>query len=445
MMTRNLCAAGVCALFVVACGKPETPREATSDAITIDDDAREYVFLELSMGEIDGNHVDAYYGPDAIREAAREQGLTLAEIRERAAVLKVRLEQRLAAGEYFEETEGKAVDDAVAARLRNLIARLDALDMRISINEGNTAPFDVESKALFMSVAPTYDAAHFDAILAEIDALVPGEGDLSERVNAFREQFVIPVDKLPAVFDAAIDECRRRTLEHIELPADESFTLEFVTDKPWSGYNWYKGGSESLIQVNTDLPIFIERAVDLGCHEGYPGHHTWNALLEKNLVTDAGWVEFTVQPLFAPGAIIAEGSANYGIDLAFPGEDRLEYETGTLFPLADLDASKAETYYELLELLGRLNYAGNEAARGYLNGEMDKDAAIDWLVKYSLNSPERAAQRVRFFDTYRSYVITYNYGKDQVEGYVEAGDADDTERWERFERILSGPFLPDML
>ncbi len=436
-MTRNLALAGLTAVFLLACGKPDAepePVEAPGPEITVDDLAAKYVFLELAMGEIDGSHVDAYYGPDDIKESAVAEGLDLDAIREQAAWLKADFSMRLA-----------AADGVAADRIRNIVARLDALDMRISINKGETAPFDEESKALFMSVAPTYDAAHFDAILAEIDALVPGEGDLSERVNAFREQFVIPVDKLPMVFEAAMDECRRRTFEYIELPEDESFTIEYVTDKPWSGYNWYKGGSESLIQVNTELPIFIERAVDLGCHEGYPGHHTWNALLEKNMVTDAGWVEFTVQPLFAPGAIIAEGSGNYGIDLAFPDEERLAYEIEVLFPMAGLDASQAEAYYELLELLGRLNYAGNEAARGYLNGEMDRDAAIAWLVKYSLNSPERAAQRIRFFDTYRSYVINYNLGKDMVKGYVEDGDADIDERWARFEKILSGPFLPDML
>lgn len=437
-MTRKLLF--VCLAVVVAgCGKPESPDTAAEPPppgpeISVDDLARKYVFLELAMGEIDGNHVDAYYGPDDIKESALAEGLNLDAIAEQAAWLKADFRMRLA-----------AADGMAADRIRNLIARLEALEMRIRINKGDYAAFDEETKALFMSVAPTYDAAHFDAILEEIDALLPGEGSQSERVNAYREQFVIPVEKLPEVFEAAMAECRKRTLERIELPEDESFTIEYVTDKPWSGYNWYKGNSESLIQVNTELPIFIDRAVDLGCHEGYPGHHTWNALLEKNLVTDAGWVEFTVQPLFAPGAIIAEGSGNYGIDLAFPNEERLAYETEVLFPMAGLDASEAGTYYELLELLGKLNYAGNEAARGYLNGEIDADAATAWLVKYSLNSPERAAQRIRFFDTYRSYVINYNYGKDQVAGYVEAGDADLDERWKRFEKILSGPFLPDML
>ena len=436
-MTRKLALTTLC-FALAACGKPEAPvavdAPPPAPAVSIDDLATRYVILELAMGQIDPNHVDAYYGPEELQATATDQNLSSDSIGEQAAALKAELATRLA-----------AADGDSADRIRNLIARLDSMEMRLRINAGDYAPFDEESSALFMSVAPAYDEAHYDAILEEIDTLLPGDGDLSARVNAFREQFVIPVDQLPPVFEAAIEECRRRTLEHIELPDDESFTIEYVTDKPWSGYNWYQGNSHSLIQVNTELPIFIDRAVDLGCHEGYPGHHTWNALLEQNLVNEAGWIEFTVQPLFAPGAIIAEGSGNYGIELAFPDAERIRFETEVLFPLAGLDASRAEAYYDLLDLLGKLNYSGNEAARRYLNGEIDADTAAAWLVKYSLNTPERALQRIRFFDTYRSYVINYNHGKDQVKSYVEAGDADLAERWQRFERILSGPFLPDML
>jgi hypothetical protein len=39
-----------------------------------------------------------------------------------------------------------------------------------------------------------------------------------------------------------------------------------------------------VIQINTDLPVYIDRAVDLGCHEAYPGHHVYNVLLERDLV-----------------------------------------------------------------------------------------------------------------------------------------------------------------
>jgi len=89
------------------------------------------------------------------------------------------------------------------------------------------------------------------------------------------------------------------------------------------------------------LPSYIDSAVDLGCHEGYPGHHTYNALLEQNLVRNKGWTEFSLYPLFSPQSLLAEGSANYGIELAFPGDERIEFEREHLFPLAGLDASDA--------------------------------------------------------------------------------------------------------
>ncbi|HMB74594.1 MAG TPA: hypothetical protein VKQ06_13555, partial [Gammaproteobacteria bacterium] len=257
--------------------------------------------------------------------------------------------------------------------------------------------------------------------------------------------FIIPRERLSAVFDAAIAECRRRTLEHIALPAAESFRVEYVNDKPWSGYNWYQGNANSLIQINTDLPIYISRAVDLGCHEGYPGHHTFNLLLEKNLVDDRGWIEFTLYPLFSPESLIAEGSGNYGIHLAFPGDERIAFEKRVLFPLAGLDPARADRYYELQRLLDELDYADNEAARDYLNGEIDRDAAIQWLVDHALYTPERASQRVDFIETYRSYVINYNLGQDMVREYVERGNADASERWARFEAMLSSPVLPQDL
>jgi hypothetical protein len=228
----------------------------------------------------------------------------------------------------------------------------------------------------------------------------------------------------------------------IDLPANENFVLEYVTDKPWSGYNWYQGNSQSLIQINTDFPTYISRAVDLGCHEGYPGHHTYNALIEKNLVVDKGWVEYSLYPLFSAQSLIAEGSGNYGIELAFPEDERVSFEKSVLFPLAGLDPAEADRYNELLALLDQLNYAGNEAARDYLNGDISALDAAQWLVDYSLSSPERARQRVRFFDTYRSYVINYNLGKDMVKDYIERDTSSSAERWEKFEQMLSSPMLP---
>jgi hypothetical protein len=413
--------AGLFATCVLAACTAEVGTPETS--VDMDQIAREYLFLELSMGLHDESHVDAYFGPEEIRSRAADAKLSLADIDRRAADL-------------ADTLAGASIDPG---RLAGLLQRLQALRTRIRMNQGATLPFDEESMLLFGAVAPDRDAAYYETILTEIDALLPGEGNLPERVDAFRSSFDIPAERLAAVFDAAIAECRKRTLARIQLPEGESFVLEYVTDKPWSGYNWYKGKSQSLIQINTDLPTNINRAVDLGCHEGYPGHHTQNALIERNLVIDKGWLEYSLYPLFSAQSLIAEGSGNYGIDLAFPGEERIEFEKTVLFPLAGLDPAQADRYYELLALLEKLDYAGNEAARDYLNGNMTREQAEQWLVDYQLSSPERASQRIRFFDTYRSYVINYNLGQDMVKQYVERDGADRDERWRRFEQLLSSP------
>src|SRR5258708_9047737 len=160
--------------------------------------------------------------------------------------------------------------------------------------------------------------------------------------------------------------------------------------------------------------------MDLGGHEGYPGHHVYNALLEQHLVRGRGWVEFTIYPLFSPQSLIAEGTANFGVEVVLPGAERVAFERQVLYPKAGLDSSGAAAYDAIQELLRELGYAGNEAARGYLDGKLSRQAAQDWLVRYALMSPERAAQRMRFIETYRSYVINYNYGLDPVRPYVQA-------------------------
>ncbi len=288
----------------------------------------------------------------------------------------------------------------------------------------------------------------FKRSLSHLDALLPGSGPIPVRAEKYRQQFIIALSDLDTVFQTAITECRARTKKYIPLPEPDSFHIEYVRNKSWSGYNWFKGNGESLIQINTDLPIFLERAIDLAAHEGYPGHHVYNSLLENEFARRRGWMEFTVYALFSPQSLIAEGTANFGIEVAFPGSERMEYERDVLFPAAHLDASQAEQYSEVQALTARLGYAGNEAARNYLNGAMTRNQAVEWLVAYALMSPERAEQRTQFFDQYRSYVINYNLGQDMVKQYIEARGgtpANPIKRWEEFAKLISSPRLPSGL
>jgi len=403
----------------------------------VDRVAEGYVRLVLAVGTHDSDYVDAYYGPPSWKVEADSAKLPLGAIRARATALRADLGQA-----------PRAADELTRLRYTFLDRQLSALVARVDMLGGRRLSFDEESRALYDAQAPSYDEAHFARVLDRLSARLPGDGPLAARYDAFERQFVIPVDRLDAVFRRAIDECRARTRARIRLPPDERFTVAFVAGKSWSAYNWYEGHNKSLIQVNTSLPIHIDRAIDLACHEGYPGHHVQNVLLDSRLARERGWVEFSVAPLFSPQSLIAEGSANYGIRMAFPGAERVAFERDVLFPLAGLDPSRAGEYAAVHELVTALGYADDEAARRYLDGRISGDSAAAWLERYALMSPAQARQRVGFYDQYRAYVINYSLGQDLVRRFVEttAGPhASAARRWQVFADLLESPRLPSDL
>ena len=402
--------------------------------------AERYVRLVLALGQHDPDYVDAFYGPADWKTQAEQEKKSLDAIGTEAAKLSVTLTETPIA-------PGTPDSDLRLLRREYLHKQLAALAARVRMLKGEKLKFDDESRALYDAVAPTYPDSHFIQIIAQLESKIPGKGPLWERYENWRKPFVVPKEKLDDVFQAAIKECRARTLSHMALPPDESFIIEYVTDKPWGGYNWYKGNFHSVIQVNTDLPIYIDRAVDLAAHEGYPGHHVYNLLLEKNLVRDRAWMEFSVYALFSPQSLVAEGTANFGREVAFPSrKERMRFEKEVLFPAAGIDASRAEEYYDVQDLMKQLDYAANEAARRLINGEIAENAAVQWLQKYAVMDPARAQQRVKFIRRYRSYVINYNLGEDMVRRYIEKRSGTDPEkRWSEFGKLLSSPRLPSGL
>jgi len=400
--------------------------------------AEAYVKLALATGRYDPDYIDAYYGPPEWKLEAEAALLPLDAIQAEARTLIDSLQALDPSGQ----------EEIVQLRHHYLLKQLAAMVSRIGMLQGMTFSFDEESRLLYDAVAPHYGEEHYQKILDMLDGTLPGEGSLAARYERFKQGFIIPIERLDLVFTTAIREARKRTMAHIELPPGEHFDIEYVTGKSWSGYNWYQGNARSLIQVNTDLPVYIDRAIDLASHEGYPGHHVYSTLLEQHLVLERGWVEFSIYPLFSPQSLIAEGSANFGIDVAFSRNERVDFEREVLFPLAGLDPSMAEDYNVVEDMVAELSYAGNEAALQYLNGEIEEAEAVNWLVTYALMPVEHARRRVRFFDQYRSYVINYNLGKDLVRRYIErrgGTPSNPTRRWELFTTLLSSPRLPSGL
>jgi hypothetical protein len=431
-------------LCLTGCATAPMPQNATQSTLqnstpvatpSLQAIADDYLRLTLEAGTYEAEYVDAYYGPDALQGQAKARPRSLEKLIEDARALVAAIDIALP----------KITAEGDLRRANALRGMLVAADTRLHMIGGKKFSFNDEAKGQFATAPALKPLSDFDPILAKLEKLVPGKGTLAARVDAFNDRYIVPTNKLKPVLEAAIAECRKRTLQHMQLPEGENFTLELVTKKPWGGYNYYKGNYKSLIQVNTDLPTRISRAVDLGCHEGYPGHHVLNLMIESKLVNQNHWTEYQVNPLYSPQSVISEGSANYGIDLAFPGPEKLKFERDVLYPLAGLNPRTAQAYYDLSAATEELGGARLTIAKMYLDGEITRAQAIALTQKYQLVSAARAEQSVGFTDHYRSYVINYGWGKDLVRDFIERGNADDATRWQRMEQILSEPTLPSDL
>jgi hypothetical protein len=390
--------------------------------------AERYVRLVLAIGEHDANMVDAYFGPSQWREDARAHMRSLELLESDAGSL---------AGELAKVA---APDDLSAVRRRALTEQLASIRARLDVLRGTQLSFDDEARRIHGVAPPRHDDDFYRAIHRQLDAVVPGAGPLRERMDAFKEKFVVPRDRIRSVIEPAIEACRSTTLRHIAMPDGESFRLELVTDKPWGAYNWYQGRYRSLIEVNVSLPFYAGQAARLVCHEGYPGHHVLNSLLEHRLVRERGWIEYTIYPLYSSGSLLVEGTADFGFGLVFPGDEGWQWERDRLYPIAGIDPALAVVRHRVSELHKALGYAAIDAARGYLDGERSKEQTIAWLQEFTFATPGEAAQRLRFYEIYRSYIVNYRLGEDLVGHYIDRlAGTDPDARWRAFSALLASP------
>lgn len=417
--------------FIISCSKNNENKINTIDEVALN-----YIYLAHSIGIHDPDYVDAYFGLDTLKNQAIKDSLPLEKI-------KIKINGLL---NILGKVKLKSPDSQLEKLRYNFLkTMLNSMNTRIDILMGKKITFDEECKSLYGAISPTYSEEYFTDLINELNDKLPGNGDIKKRYQEFKEKFVIPTERVDSVFRFALEEAKKQTKNNIKLPFYEDFELEYVRDKAWSGYNWFKGNAFSLVQINLDQPIYIDRAIDLASHEAYPGHHTHHTLMEKKFAKDSNWVEFTIYPLFSPMSLISEGSANYGIEVAFPGKEKLKFEKEFLYPMAGIDPNLAETYDRVQEIIGKLDYAGNNAARNFLDGKFNEQETIDYLVKYNLMTEERAKQRLNFIKKYRAYVINYNVGLDMVREFVEMNggtDENPSKRWMIFQDLITNPYLP---
>ena len=298
-----------------------------------------------------------------------------------------------------------------APRRRHLIALFDALGARANQLGADTLTWTAELRRMFRAEPPSAGptTSSRDAIRT-IDRLLPGPGATADRLAAYDQQFLIPTGRLPLVFERALDECQRRTRAHVTFPHGDVVSVTYVRAAPWSGFSRYLGHGISEIEVNTGLPLTVDRALELACHEGYPGHHAFSALRDAALPVE--WPERDLVPTHSPDAYLAEATASWGADLVFSDEERLAFERDVLFPLAELDPADAPRYLEVAKLTGQLRLPLGVAVSRYLAGELDFVEAGWALMEDALMAHPVAT--LQFVNRYRGYALAYTAGRESL-------------------------------
>jgi hypothetical protein len=398
--------------------------------VSLDDDARRYVQLAVAVGEHDPDSLDFYAGPADLVASERRNLPPMLAIKQQVAALSARL------------SAWTAGDAAEAARVRALAGAVGELKARVDLLTGTRLSFDNESR-LFFGVAPApLDAGHLADLRSRVARIVgPGAGRLVERYAAFAARFTIPPDRLHSVMAASLDECRRRTASHLTLPAGERVTLELVTNKPWSAYSRYMGGGHSVIQVNAEFRFTVDQALQVACHEAYPGHHTRNVLVESRRPADERWPEHWVQLTFSRASLLSEAAALAATDVAFTTVERVRIERDRLCPLAGIAPDGVDAEIELERLVDALQILQADVARRYIDGELEFTRAVAALEDEALVPHAEAA--VKYMNEYRSYVTAYTTGRAAFGARLAActgGDTSDALRWRCFEeQMLSIP------
>jgi hypothetical protein len=275
-------------------------------------------------------------------------------------------------------------------------------------------------------------------VRAELNALLPGKGSLAARYAAFERGFMVSPKRLPKVMQRAIEGCRAQTLARIKMPPGEGIAVEYVHNRPWSAFSRYEGSFHSLVQVNTDFGLTPDRALQLACHEAYPGHHVYNSLRDLYQVREARRVEFMAQPTFSPQSLSSEAAATFAVEVAFPAPERAAFERNFLFPLAGLDASKAERYSRIERLVDELHVAEPAIARDYLDGRLEFVRAASALESQTLMA--ESDDTLKYINEYRSYMATYTFGRDLVAQAVDGGtgrQASNDVRWQRYFQVMT--------
>ena len=393
---------------------------------------RDYLLLGLRFDRIEEGYVDSFTGDPALRRAvADEPTPEPAELARQADRL---LAELPAVPRDTGFTDQRA--DFIGAHLR-------ALSCAARKFAGEPVGFVDEVAAYFDVKISRGDEDRYRAAHARIDEVLGGSGPLAERMAAHRSADEILPQRLEECIQAFSSALRDKVRATYPLPDAETIVYEVVTDKPWSGFNYYEGNYRSTVAVNADLKQQMANLPRLVAHESYPGHHTEHCRKEAGLVAGQDQQEQTIFLVNTPQCLMAEGLADLALYAAVsPGWGSWAAEI-----YADLglrfDGERAEALSEASAALADVR---QDAALMLHDEHRDVDDVVAFLQRWLLIDDTRARQSLRFLSSplWRAYTSTYVEGYRLLRSWLDDRSAG-VGLTERFGRLLDEPLIPSSL
>ena len=357
------------------------------------DELERYLVLGLRLGRHIDGFVDAYYGPPELARQVEAEELVPAE--------------ELAA-------EAAALAPAAGAFLRAQLTGCETTARRLA---GEPIGWAEEVERCYGVRPEPTPEERFAHAHEELDAALPGEGDLGGRYRAWLDSQVVPRELLHRATKAFEDELRARTERLFGLPDGESVLFETVENEPWSGFNYYLGGRRSRVVTNVDLPVHSLSIPDLVAHEMYPGHHTEHAWKEALLVDGGGRLEETLFLTGTPQAVVSEGIATTALEIAL-GDEEAEVASRVY---RELDVSyDAPTVAAVRRFRTGVDTVSVNAAHLLHEEGRPADEVRAYIERWTLAPRERAQKSIEFLShpTWRAYVSSYSSGYELCRAFV---------------------------
>lgn len=283
----------------------------------------------------------------------------------------------------------------------------------------------------------------FEQAWAQAEETLPGTGDVLKREAALEQRLALPLEQAEQVVafaHQALAETRRHTQVFVDLPPDESVTVQVVRGQKWRANNQYQGQFHSRIDINLDIFTSFRDLLPFACHEGYPGHHTELALKEQRLFRDRGYLEQAIGLLISPQAVISEGLATLAPELLFTPEEQQRWLAEQILPQAGVKLTPEEIWWTSPVASLWMSVRRNAVLLLH-TGEAEKEVK-NYLKHYLHINSRQAEQALAYFQRpfHESYIFTYTAGATMMRPWLQG-----TDRFSVFARFLSEPLTPSVL